>query len=174
MLRKYFCPDFYLSAFDEATVDFLLKKGIKALILDIDNTLAPYEEAEPNERVIAWFESLRAAGIRAVFVSNNRLPRVELFNKTIGIPFYAKGKKPKTTYTRRALADMQAAREETALMGDQIFTDVWAGKRLGVRTILVPPIRDKRDPFTRFKRLLERPVMRYFRRRESKLTSDSL
>jgi predicted HAD superfamily phosphohydrolase YqeG len=53
-------------------------------------------------------------------------------------------------------------------MGDQIFTDVWAGKRLGVRTILLPPIKDKRDIFTRFKRLLEKPILKYYRKRKEK------
>ncbi len=170
MLRRYFCPDYFLNTFDEATADFLLEKGIKALILDIDNTLAPYEEAEPNERVLAWFEALRAAGIRAVFVSNNKHPRVERFNEKIGITFYAKGRKPGKTYTSRALADMNASPEETAIMGDQIFTDVWAGRKLGVRTILVPPIRDRRDPFTKGKRLLEKPIMRYYRKHHTEKT----
>lgn len=170
MLRRYFCPDYVLNTFEEATADFLLKNGIKALILDIDNTLAPYEEAEPSERVLAWFESLREAGIRTVFVSNNHRERVAKFNEKIGIVFYAKGKKPGRTYTSRALTDMNAEADEAAIMGDQIFTDVWAGRKLGVRTILVPPIRDRRDPFTKGKRLLEKPILRYYRKHHTEKT----
>ena len=47
---------------------------------------------------------------------------------------------------------------------DQIFTDVWAGRNVGIRCIVVPPIKDKTDGFTRFKRLLERPILRYYRK----------
>lgn len=168
MFRRYFSPDWFFDKFDEATPDFLLSNGIRALILDIDNTLAPYEEPEPNERVLAWFSALKENGIKAAFVSNNDFNRVSLFNQKIGIPMYPKGKKPLKKFMRRAIRELGAEPGETAIMGDQIFTDVWAGRNVGIRCIVVPPIKDKTDPFTRFKRVLERPVMRYYRKREAK------
>ena len=168
MFRRYFSPDWFFDKFDEATPEFLITNGIRALILDIDNTLAPYEEPEPNERVLAWFDDLKINGIKAAFVSNNDFNRVSLFNQKIGIPMYPKGKKPLKKYMRRAIRELGVEPGETAIMGDQIFTDVWAGRNVGIRCIVVPPIKDKTDPFTRFKRVLERPVMRYYRKREAK------
>lgn len=167
-MRRYFCPDFYVQTYRDVTVDFLLSHNIHYLLLDIDNTFAPYEQAEPDEEILAWFGDIRAAGIFAAFVSNNGAERVELFNAKIGLPIYPKGKKPLRIHTKRAMEKLGAIPEETAVIGDQIFTDVWAGKLLGVRTILLPPIKDKRDVFTRFKRLLERPVLRYYKKREER------
>ena len=150
------------------TTDFLLANGIRALILDIDNTLAPYEEPDPNERVLAWFSALKEAGIKAAFVSNNDFERVSRFNQKIGIPMYPKGKKPLKKYMRRAIESLGVSPSETAIMGDQIFTDVWAGRNVGIRCIVVPPIKDKTDFFTKFKRVLEKPILRYYRKCEMK------
>ena len=150
------------------TTDFLIANGIRALILDIDNTLAPYEEPDPNERVLAWFSALKEAGIVAAFVSNNDFERVSRFNRKIGIPMYPKGKKPLKKYMRRAIDSLGVSPRETAIMGDQIFTDVWAGRNVGIRCIVVPPIKDKTDFFTKFKRVLERPILRYYRKQEAK------
>lgn len=168
MLRRYFCPDDYLKSFREATPEFLAERGIKGIILDIDNTLAPYEMPDPDEEILAWFASLESAGIRAAFVSNNHGDRVTRFNLPIGIPAFPDGKKPLRVGTRKALEAMGVSPEEAAIMGDQVFTDVWAGRRIGVRTILVPPIRDKRDIFTKSKRLLEKPILRYYAKKKKK------
>ena len=170
-MRKYLSPDYYVNTYRDVTAEFLAREGIRYLILDIDNTLAPYEQPEPDEEHLAWFAALNAAGVRAVFVSNNKPARVTLFNERIGIPFFAKAGKPGRRSMRRAMEEIGATPEETAMMGDQIFTDVWAGRRVGVRTILLPPIRDKRDLGTRLKRLFEKPILRYYRKH--KQTGDS-
>lgn len=167
-MRSRFVPDRAFSAYTDVTPDFLHSEGVTALLLDIDNTLAPYEVAEPDDALRAWFAALSAAGIRVAFVSNNKAARVELFNRTLGIPAFPKAKKPLRGTVRRALAALGASPKEAALLGDQIFTDAYAAKRMGMRAYTVPPIRDKRDPFTRFKRLLERPVYRAYRKREKK------
>ena len=140
MFRRYFSPDWYFDKFDEATPEFLLTNGIRALILDIDNTLAPYEEPEPNERVLAWFDALKESGIKAAFVSNNDFNRVSLFNQQIGIPMYPKGKKPLKKFMRRAIRELGVEPSETAIMGDQIFTDVLGANCAGATSILVKPI----------------------------------
>ncbi len=167
-MLKYFCPDHRLHTYQEATVDFLTSNGVKYLILDIDNTLAPYEQPEPDEAINAWFSALHQAGITAAFVSNNDHARVALFNRDLQLPMFPKGGKPGKRSMKAAMEALGAEVSATAIMGDQVFTDVWAGKRMGIRTILVPPIRDKRDLGTRLKRILEKPVLRYYRKREAK------
>lgn len=162
-------PDLILDTFDMLTVSFLEERGIKALILDVDNTLIPYEETLPRPRVLSWLAELRAAGISVAFVSNNHRPRLEAFNASLGYPAYANSCKPFRKNMKKALAAMGADAAHTANVGDQIFTDVWAGRRMGLYTVLVPPIKDKRDIFTRFKRLLEIPYKRaYYRKKEKK------
>ncbi len=167
-MRSRFVPDRSFSAYTDVTPAFLHSEGVTALLLDIDNTLAPYEVAEPDDALRAWFAALSAAGIRMAFVSNNNKERVTLFNRTLGLPAFSRARKPLCGGLRRALAVLEATPEEAALLGDQIFTDAYAAKRMGMRAYTVPPIRDKRDPFTRFKRLLERPVYRAYRKREAR------
>lgn len=163
-----FIPDYRFDTFDLASAEFLLSIGVKGVILDIDNTLEPYENPIPGTHVILWLESLNKAGIRTAIVSNNNAERVNTFNKEIGMPAYSKGKKPFKKNLLRAMADMGTDRKSTVLMGDQVFTDVWAAHNAGIPAILVPPIRDKRDIFTKFKRLLEKPILKKFERRNNK------
>jgi HAD superfamily phosphatase (TIGR01668 family) len=159
-MKKPFTPDYLLNAYSDLTPHFLQKHDIKALILDIDNTLVPYEVAKPTEELKCWFTSLNEAGIKVSFVSNNDSERVRVFNEELLYFATHKSKKPFTVNMKRALKEMDVTPKETAVMGDQIFTDVLAGNSLGAFTVLVPPIKDKRDPLTRFKRLLERPILK--------------
>ena len=162
---KYFLPDFYFDRYSDITPQFLLENNIRTLLLDVDNTLAPYEQAEPDEKVLAWLSSLSENGIKYAFISNNSKPdRIELFNKKIGALAYARSAKPLAKNTRRALAALGADKESAAFVGDQIFTDVCAGKWHGMRAIIVPPIKDKTTLFFRTKRWLERPIMKKFRK----------
>ena len=161
-------PDFMFDTFDKVTVDFLVQHNIRAVVLDIDNTLEPYEHAHPGEHVKKWLADLRAAGIGAAFVSNNNKERVELFNKELGLPAFYKAGKPFKKNVLRAMKIMGADNKSTLLMGDQVFTDVWAARNAGVISVLVPPINDKKDPFTKFKRILEKPIVNRYKRRGDK------
>lgn len=157
-------PDYYFDDIYQITPDFFRKIGVSAVICDIDNTLVTYDDPEPTPPVCAWLESMKKAGIRFVFLSNNHPPRVERFAKSLSLPFYAEAKKPGTKVLLRALADLGVRPDRAASLGDQIFTDVLTGQRAGLKTVLVPPIRDRTDLFHRIKRLGERPfVAAYFR-----------
>ncbi len=158
-------PDYMFKTFDLATADFLCEIGVRGIVLDIDNTLEPYENPKPGEAVLKWLSQLGERGIKAAIVSNNNHGRVSVFNAEIGLPAYAKGGKPFKKNVLRAMRDMGTDQTNTILMGDQIFTDVWASRNAGIRAILVPPIKDKRDPFTRFKRLLERGIIKKYEKR---------
>jgi HAD superfamily phosphatase (TIGR01668 family) len=164
----FLSPDFYFDTYAGASVAFLKEQGIRALVLDIDNTLEPYENPIPGEGVLMWFAALKEAGIKAAFVSNNGRERVETFNKDLGNIAYYKAKKPFAGKIKRAMREMGVEKNETLFMGDQIFTDVLAARFSGIRAALVPPIKDKTDALTRFKRLLERPIMKRYHRRNQK------
>ncbi len=157
-------PDYIFCSYRQVTPAFLTSLGIKLVICDIDNTIAPYEVAEPDGVIAAWFASMKEAGIRFVFVTNNDSTRADLFNRNLGLTVYAKARKPLTGALNRALADAGVTPGEAASLGDQIFTDVLAGQFKGFTTILVPPIADKTNLFFRTKRFLERPfIAAYFR-----------
>lgn len=167
-MKFTFVPEYRFDTFNLASAEFLTEIGVKGIILDIDNTLEPYENATPGEHVLRWLDSLKESGIKASIVSNNGKKRVELFNNELSLPAYYKAKKPFKRNLMRAMADMNTSCEETILMGDQVFTDVWAAHNAKIRVILVPPIKDKTDVFTKFKRLLEKPIIRKYERKNKK------
>ena len=158
-------PDYMFRTFDEITPAFLRSLGVCAVLADIDNTLAPYEQPEPDERIKGWIDSLAEAGIRIAFVSNNDRERVELFNRSLGVPAYAKSGKPFKKNLIKAMNAIGGTRRTTVMLGDQLLTDALAGHNLGVKCLIVPPIRDKKNAFFRFKRWLEKPVVRKFKKR---------
>ena len=159
-----FVPEYYFDTFDMVSAEFLSRIGIRGVILDVDNTLEPYENPTPGVRVLEWLRSLGEKGIKAAIVSNNNQQRIEVFNKDLGLPFCAKAGKPFKKNILLAMAVIGTTTEDTILIGDQVFTDVWAAHNAGIRAILVPPIRDKRDILTRLKRLLEIPVLNKYKK----------
>ena len=163
-LSALLTPDYMFDSFSDISPDFLSSLGIKALLIDIDNTLAPYEQPEPDERIINWFASLSAHGIKASLISNNHPPRVELFNKTLGLDAYPDSKKPSSDTLITAMNKMGTTPENTAGLGDQLLTDTLAVHRLGMISIIVPPIKDKSNAFFKFKRRLERRYIRKYRK----------
>ncbi len=161
-MASWLMPDYIFSKFDDISVELLRSLGIKALLIDIDNTLAPYEVAEPDERIISWFNTLRDNGISATLVSNNERERVELFNRKLGLPYYYKSGKPFAKNLKAAMIKMGSDSKNTAMLGDQLLTDAAAGKHIGLTTFIVPPIKDKSNAFFRAKRALEVPVIKKY------------
>ncbi len=158
-------PDYMFRTFDEITPAFLSGLGVRAILADIDNTLAPYEQAEPDERIRGWIAALADAGISIAFVSNNDRERVERFNRTLGVPAYYKSGKPFKKNLVKAMESLGGNRDTTVMLGDQLLTDALAGHNLGVRVLIVPPIRDKKNAFFRFKRWLEKPTVKDFKKK---------
>ena len=168
IFEKYIIPGIMLDTFRDVTPEFLAERGIKHLISDIDNTLVTYDDPVPTPEVSDWFNSMAAAGVKIAFVSNNGKKRVDLFNRDLGFVTYAKAGKPKTKYIAAAMRDMGATVADTALLGDQLLTDAAAGARAGLLSIIVPPIKDKKSLFFRFKRLLERPYIKKYKKLHAK------
>ena len=160
-----FQPDHTFLCYRDVSVAFLREQGIDALLLDIDNTLAPYEQPTPDPKIRAWLQSLTDAGIRVAFLSNNHAERVELFNQDLGLPMRYDAYKPLPKQAKRMLKRLGVEHRRAALMGDQIFTDVLCAHLAGMRALLVPPIVDRTDRGTRFKRKMERGFLkRYYKK----------
>ncbi len=163
-------PDYIFDTYDMVTPKFLEERDIRALLIDIDNTLVPYEQDEPDEKIIAWFKSLKAHGIEAALISNNHKERVELFNKKLGLPAYYDSGKPGSRSLIAAMREMGVMPPHTAGLGDQLLTDTLAVHRLDMISIIVPPIKDKTSLFFKTKRLIERPfIKRYYKLKKDNL-----
>ena len=125
----------------------LAGRGITLLLADLDNTLVPYGVPEPTEAVRAWKEALDGQGVTLFILSNNRHPqRPERFANALGVPFLGHAGKPKPDGFRRAMEQMGRTPAQTAIVGDQIFTDILVGRNAGVLTLLVEPIRLAGNP----------------------------
>lgn len=137
-------PDARLGGVTEATPAFLAARGLDALIVDLDNTLAVWNGGEPAPGVEAWLAALRGAAVRHVVLSNNGPGRVEAFGRRAGVPVLARAGKPRVAAFRRALARLGSAPARTGVIGDRLLMDVWGGNRAGLYTILVSPV-DRRE-----------------------------
>lgn len=160
-----FVPDYMFETVYDIPFELLEKNNITCLFLDIDNTLVPYDSPLPTKENLEWFEKLSQHGIRAVFVSNNDLSRVEKYAAGLGIPFEAKAGKPKVDKYKRIAERCSVDLKNCAAVGDQIFTDVVAAALLGVPSFLVKPIKDVETPFFKFKRFFEKPFLYAYRRK---------
>ena len=124
----------------EITPTFLRSQGIRLLLMDLDNTLAPYSVNEASPALKEWIASMKAVGIEPFLFSNNKGDRPELFSKQLGVEFVKLAHKPKQAVLRRVLAEKGADPDRTAIIGDQIYTDVLCGSLSGLYTIVVLPI----------------------------------
>ncbi|MDH7577848.1 MAG: YqeG family HAD IIIA-type phosphatase [Bacillota bacterium] len=144
----------------EIPLDDLLRTGIRGMIIDLDNTLTEWRNPVISQKTVTWLELAKSMGFQVCFVSNNSTMRVQEVAQKVGVPFVARAQKPRRWSFMCALEIMGTRAEETAVIGDQIFTDVLGGNRAGLYTILVTPI-SKREFFgTRLVRLLERLILR--------------
>ena len=121
-MKDFLTPDYMFATFDKVTPDFLQSIGVRALLIDIDNTLAPYEEPDPNQTILDWFDTLKKNGICVALVSNNHAPRVERFNKPLGLIAYPDSGKPGRKTLERAMRELGVTHAETAMLGDQLLT----------------------------------------------------
>ncbi len=125
----------------------LRAKGVRLVLADLDNTLAPYRVLEPAPEITAWKDALAAEGIDLFILSNSRKPgRAQAFAQALGVPFQGHSGKPKKAGYLRALARMGRRPEEAVMIGDQIFTDVLGANRAGIVPLLIRPIRLAGNP----------------------------
>lgn len=157
-----FTPNYMFASYSDITPEFLESIGIRAILTDIDNTLAPYEQALPDARIKGWLSSLAERGISVALISNNESERVDAFNESLGLAAYAKSGKPLSKNLYAAMERLGTDESSTAMLGDQLLTDALAGNRIGLVTIIVPPINDKNNLFFRFKRGLEVGTVKRF------------
>lgn len=156
---KLLRPNLYVSHLEDIPLDKLSEKGIRGLIIDLDNTVTEWNSSFVHEKVLHWFKQLPKYNLKSCLVSNNSHERVEQVATQLGIPFIPKAGKPRRKAFRKAMEILGIEPEATAVIGDQIFTDVLGGNRLNLVTILVVPLTKKEFIGTRFMRQLEKLVL---------------
>lgn len=157
-------PDFLFERVWDIDEGFLRERDIRALILDIDNTLTFDGDGDVPPRTKYWLDRVRAAGIKAAIVSNNSEKRVAPFAEACRLPYIADALKPSEAGFARSRELLGESAEHIAVVGDQLFTDIAFGSRFGCVTIMVERMGPDIPPFVKFKRLLEKPFMGRIRR----------
>ena len=156
---------FYESVLD-ITPRALTARGITLLLADLDNTLVPYRVPSPTPELAAWRDRLKEGGVELFLLSNSRRPgRAQSFARELGIPFLGRAGKPGRRGFAAAMAQMGRTPEQTAIVGDQIFTDILGGRRAGVTALLVRPIRLAGNPGRYLRYAVETPFRLAARRR---------
>ncbi|MBQ8931877.1 MAG: YqeG family HAD IIIA-type phosphatase [Ruminiclostridium sp.] len=161
-----FRPKIWIKNVLEIDKEFLDKHNIKAMVLDLDNTLSMHGNPAAEIGVPEWLVSMRELGIPMRVVSNNTNKRVKPLAEKLGLPYCANGCKPLTFGVSRAIKQMGVSKKQTAVIGDQIFTDVMAGNFKGAISILVEPFHLEKTWTFRLKRKIESLI---FKRDYSKL-----
>ena len=133
-------PDCVFDTIFEVTPEFLRQRGIRGALIDIDGTVSSHLAALPEERLRVYVKSLQDAGIRTLFLSNNKAERVRTFSEALGVPWISRAVKPLARGFRQGAARLGLPLCEIAVIGDQIFTDVLGGNLLGALTCQVQSI----------------------------------
>ena len=157
-------PKIYLENVRQITIEFLKENNIKALILDVDNTLIDFDK-NMEEGTKEWCEDLKKQGIKFCILSNsNKVEKVKKVAGELNIAYFYFGTKPFKRGFKKAINYLQEKNENIAAVGDQIFTDIVGANRCKIYSILVKPIKEKDLLVTKIKRPLENMVInRYVR-----------
>ena len=170
MFRRLFPDEYYESSY-VIPYEKLYEEGYRGIIYDIDNTLVPHG-FPADDRVIELFVRLRAIGFDVTLLSNNKQPRVDMFNEKINVHTISKAGKPNPGNYLRACEMMGLDKSKVMFVGDQIFTDIWGAKCAGLHAIMVKFIDPHEEIQIVLKRLIEKPVLcAYFRSRSNKKNS---
>lgn len=144
----------------------LKEAGIKLVLTDLDNTLEDYKACTPRREIKEWAEEFKKIGLELFVITNNKRERGKTYLEVLGVPYIWCADKPKPTMLFKAMEQVGAEPEETVMIGDQVFTDVLAGKRAGVKTFLVRPI-DLSNPLRAVRYFIEQPFIIRARRKGS-------
>jgi len=151
-----FIPDMYQKSIYTINYEKLYNDGMRCLLFDLDNTCVPYVEKKPNKKLKDLFDSLKNMGFKVIIFSNASKKRLEPFKNELVVDCSYSSKKPSKRKFLKVLRMFGYDLSETAIIGDQLFTDIFGGNRVGIKTILVNPMSNKDFFATRFFRKLEK------------------
>jgi len=155
-----FRPNEILHSIYQIDLQALWNRGYKSILLDLDNTLLPWNDETVTQELETWFARLKGIGFSAALISNNHAPRILPVAQKLEIAFLPDAHKPITSAAQLCMAMIDAQKDSCVMVGDQLITDVWMGNKAGLYTIMVSPISSVEYGGTRINRVLERILMR--------------
>ena len=160
-----FKPDIKLHGITDITVELLNKYNIKALLLDVDNTMSTHHGTILTDGLMEWIVNMQQNNIKLMVLSNSKKKRIEPFAARIGLPFISLGCKPLPTGYLRGVKALQEKRKSVAIVGDQIFTDILGGNLVGINSILLKPIKLETQTSFKIRRYFENKLLKHWERK---------
>ena len=158
-IRRLLYPDLEVERLIDIPMTLLKEKNIQGLIFDLDNTIIGWDSNEMQQEIISWLSNLKDKGFKIYIVSNSMKKRVKNIAESLSIPYIARAGKPMNYGFLKALKNLNLDSNSVAVVGDQIFTDVLGGNRIGAFTILVKPLSKKEFFTTQLTRKFERLLL---------------
>lgn len=162
-MYNLFVPRMQVESLFDIDIRALQQQGIKGIVFDLDNTIVPWDSTDMCPHIAAWIQDLLAAGFKIALVSNNWHKRVKAIADRFRLPFVSRAYKPAKSGFHQVLKELELAPAETAVVGDQLFTDVLGGNRMGMYTVWVKPLTAHEFIGTRMHRKLERIAVKILR-----------
>ena len=156
-------PNIKLHGITDITVELLEQHDIKALLLDVDNTMSTHHGTVLTDGLMEWIAKMSDSGIKLMVLSNSKRFRIEPFAARIGLPFISLGCKPLPTGYLRGVKALGEKRKNVAIVGDQIFTDILGGNIVGVKSILLTPIKLEDGWSFKIRRKLEKKLYKRYK-----------
>lgn len=166
MIINMFKPDKYYKNIFEVNYETLKKQGIQIIACDLDNTLVPHFEKKPSPEVKQLFQQLKVMGFKVMVLSNNNFKRVSLFCEELEIDFYHSSRKPLLKNFKRILEDNNVMPNQVCLVGDQLLTDVFGARRIGMMCVFVDPLAEKDIFYTKINRFFEKKIIKRLERKK--------
>lgn len=160
-MLKYITPDFYADSINEVPFENLKKADVKGLIIDLDNTITYWNSDSISDEVLEWFKEIKNLEFCACLLSNNKEDRVAKIANILDVPYVANAGKPRVKSFKNAMDKIGTNKDNTAVIGDQVFTDVLGGNRLELFTVLVVPMGTREFLGTRVVRIIERAILKF-------------
>lgn len=157
---SWLLPDYYYSSLFAVDLGLLAERGIEGVIIDLDNTILARDTNELEERAFAWVAEARSL-FRVMIVSNNTHAYPRGIAEQLGLPILTHALKPMPRAFRAAMLQLETTSRTTAVIGDQLFTDVFGGNLAGATTVLVDPLVEVDLPHTVALRKLTAPIIRH-------------
>lgn len=149
-------PDYIVKSLFDIPIKQLKSKQIEGLIIDLDNTLTHWNVTTIDEKIWKWLKTLEKEGFKICIVSNNSAKRINASLTVRKYPFVSNALKPGKKSFLKAIKLMGTTKDTTAVIGDQLFTDILGGKRLGLLTVLVTPLSQREFWGTKIMRKFEK------------------
>ena len=164
-MGKFLFPDEYYDSTYSINFKKYYKAGYRGVLFDIDNTLVMHDYPS-DPRCISLIKRIKATGLKVCVISNNDEERVKSFADSVGIEYVYKAGKPLSKGYTAGMEKLGTDVSNTLFVGDQLFTDVWGAKKVGIDTYLVKPIHPKEEIQIVLKRRLEWIVLFFYHRKK--------